>query len=108
MLILHAGFLEGHLLVWGETAKRAHTFARPVGKRRNSARPALLPSSASREQLEEVIQRSPYPYFVTRREFQEALGWLPTRDGTAIGSRAAPRIRALVARRCLESRMTVR
>ena len=84
MLILHGGFVDGHLLVWGESTElaRNQTGSRPGNQ--GSTRPAPLPFSTPHEQTVTAIEGSRYPLCVgATSSLLESMRCTPNPDSRA-------------------------
>ena len=91
MIILHAAFLEGELLLWGETPEKSETPAlkKPRKKsnfRRASANAEPLCYDASAEKLFAVLNEIGFDFKVTKKSIQSMIVWLPTVDSQPVPS----------------------
>lgn len=88
MIILHAGFQEKHLLLWGETAPHE---VQPKAKtarasKKNSAKPAKLIYDAGTEGLLTALSEFFSGVEIEKSEFENVTVWLPTVDGQPLAS----------------------
>jgi SNF2 family DNA or RNA helicase len=91
MIILHATFLEGELLIWGETPGEPETPTLKKPRKRSNLRTALtnpdpLRYDAGVEKLSAVLKEIDFDFNVTKKSIQSAIVWLPTVDGQPIPS----------------------
>ena len=79
MIILHAGFLDNRLLLWGESP--AKTAAKPAarrGRKTNGVRPQASPFDAGTTALISALERAGLPVPATKAGTIPAVAWFPT------------------------------
>src|SRR5215212_3432561 len=91
MIILHAGFQEKHLLLWGETARaeseaKSQT-ARSAKKATTTKAPRLI-YDLGIEGLMAALAEFLSGLQLEKTDFEEVAVWLPTVDGQAQASNA--------------------
>jgi SNF2 family DNA or RNA helicase len=91
MIILHASFLEGEFLLWGEIPDEPET---PVVKesrnknrlRAGTANPKPLRYDAGVERLSSVLKEIGFDFKVIKKSIRPAVAWLPTVDNQPVPS----------------------
>jgi SNF2 family DNA or RNA helicase len=88
MRILHAGFQEKHLLLWGETApSEAETKTKPARvSLKKSAKPAKLIYDLGDDGLLSALSELFSGIEIEKSEFEKVTVWLPTVDGQPLAS----------------------
>src|SRR4030042_3993925 len=91
MIILHASFLEGEFLLWGETPGEPATSVvrKPRSKnhlRADPANPIPLPYDAGAEKLSSVLKEIGFALKVIKKTSRLMCAWLPTLDNQPIPS----------------------
>jgi SNF2 family DNA or RNA helicase len=91
MIILHATFIEGKFLVWGETPEEPETSAvkKPRNKsnlRGGSVNPKLLRYDAGIEKLSSVLKEIGFDFKVIKKSTRLMVAWLPTVDNQPVPS----------------------
>ena len=88
MIILHAGFQEEHLLLWGETAADTETKSKTAraAKRVTSAKLPRLIYDVGMEGLPVALPEFLSGLTLDKSDFEEVAVWLPTVDGQAQAS----------------------
>ena len=91
MIILHATFLEGEFLLWGETPEEPETSV--VKKPRNKnhlrggpANPRPLRYDAGVEKLSSVLKEIGFDFKVIKKSIRPMVAWLPTVDDQPVPS----------------------
>jgi SNF2 family DNA or RNA helicase len=91
MIILHATFIEGEFLVWGETPEEPETSAvkKPRNKsnlRGGSVNPGPLCYDAGVEKLSSVLKEIGFDFKVIKKSTRLMVAWLPAVDSQPIPS----------------------
>jgi SNF2 family DNA or RNA helicase len=91
MIILHAAFLEGELLIWGETPGEPETPAlkKPTKKsnlRTGPTNPELFRYDAGVEKLSTVLKEINFNFKVSKKSIRLMAVWLPTVDNQPVPS----------------------
>src|SRR3990172_5232284 len=91
MIILHASFLEGEFLLWGEIPKepRNSEVKKPRYKsnlRADPANPIPLPYDAGAEKLSSGLKEISFALKVIKKCMRPMVAWLPTVDNQPIPS----------------------
>lgn len=88
MRILHAGFQEKHLLLWGETSpSEAGTKTKPARTpQKKSAKPAKLIYDLGDDALLSALSELFSGIEIEKSEFEKVTVWLPTVDGQVLAS----------------------
>jgi SNF2 family DNA or RNA helicase len=91
MIILHASFLEGEFLLWGEMPEGREALAarRPRNKsnlRGNPANPKPLRYDAGAEKLSSVFKEIGFDFKVIKKSIRPMVAWLPTVDNQPVPS----------------------
>ncbi|MEW6374854.1 MAG: hypothetical protein AB1502_03570 [Thermodesulfobacteriota bacterium] len=91
MIILHASFLEGEFLLWGERPKEPvnSEVRRPRYKSNLGADPANpnpLPYDAGVEKLSTVLKEINFDFKVSKKSIRPMVAWLPTMDNRPVPS----------------------
>lgn len=87
MIILHAGFLDHRLLLWGESP--AEAIARPALRLRRKAKavcPRASPLDAGPTELISALESAGVPVRGKRARAETAVVWLPTSRGVPVPS----------------------
>ena len=87
MIVLHAGFLDNRLLLWGESP--AEATARPAAGCRRKAkvlRPQASPFDAGATGLISALERAGVPFPTKRARTEAAIVWLPTSGDVPVPS----------------------
>jgi SNF2 family DNA or RNA helicase len=91
MIILHASFLEGEFLLWGEMPEKPETLAvkRPRNKsdlRGNPAKPKPLRYDAGVKKLSSGLKEIGFDFKVIKKSPRTMVAWLPTVDDQPVPS----------------------
>ncbi len=91
MIILHAAFLEGEFLLWGETPEKPATTVvkKPKNKnhlRASPAHPKPLRYDAGAEKLSSVLKEIGFDSKVIKKSIRLIVAWLPTVDNQPVPS----------------------
>ena len=91
MIILHATFLEGEFLLWGETPGEPATSVvrKPRNKnhlRAGPANPSPLRYDAGVEKLSSVLKEIGFDFKVIKKSTRLMVAWLPTLDNQPVPS----------------------
>ncbi|MBI4573584.1 MAG: DEAD/DEAH box helicase [candidate division NC10 bacterium] len=82
MIILHAGFLQDRLLLWGESPPEAEKGPAPVrGRRAKTGRPQASPFDAGAARLMSALECMGDSVPSKKMHAETAIAWLPTRGG---------------------------
>jgi len=82
MIVLHAGFLEGEFLLWGETPAVSETLS--VKRRKDKSE--RLPYDAGEERLSAVFREIGFNFKSSKKSIRLATAWLPTVEKNPIPS----------------------
>lgn len=87
MIILHAGFWESSLLLWGEVPAGGTT-SRAKRRRPKAETPPAdpLPYGAGKGALLEALRETGYEYKPHHKDLKESVAWLPTLNGRPLAS----------------------
>lgn len=73
MIVLHAGFQQGRLLLWGEAP------AQPKApRRRGRSHPPSLPYDAGAERLSAALTQAGVGLAMGKKHIEHVIAWLPT------------------------------
>jgi SNF2 family DNA or RNA helicase len=87
MIILHAGFLDNRLLLWGESAAQAAPRSAPGrGRKSKVVRPQASPFDAGATGLLSALERAGVPVPGRRERTENAIAWLPTKGDAPVPS----------------------
>jgi SNF2 family DNA or RNA helicase len=86
MIILHAGFLDNRLLLWGESPAQATTKPMPRRGRRAGATPPVSPFDAGAAGLISALEGARAPLPSRGKRTETAIAWLPTRGDVSVPS----------------------
>ena len=91
MIILHASFLEGEFLLWGERPKEPGNseVKNPRYKsnlRADPANPIPLPHDAGAEKLSSVLKEIGFAFKVIKKSIRPMVAWFPTVDNQPVPS----------------------
>ena len=75
MIVLHAGFHKGRLLLWGETPAQPKA---PLPRRRGQPRPHQLLYDAGAENLSSALRKVGFGFTVGKKRVEQIIAWLPT------------------------------
>src|SRR4030042_1969375 len=83
MIILHASFLEGEFLLWGEIPKEPRNLEVKKPRYRSNLRadpanPIPLPYDAGVEKLSSVLKKIGFDFKVIKKSTRPMVAWLPT------------------------------
>ena len=87
MIVLHAGFSENRLCLWGETP--VDSGAQPPGRGRRpgkGASPPILPYDAGAERLTWALEAAGLPAPAGKIQVDTVIAWLPTLDKQHLAS----------------------
>ena len=87
MIVLHAGFSEDRLCLWGETP--LDSGAQPPGRGRRSGKgagPPLLPYDAGADRLTQALEAAGLPAPAGKVQFETVIAWLPTLGNQPLAS----------------------
>jgi SNF2 family DNA or RNA helicase len=87
MIILHSGFLDNRLLLWGESPAEASAGPgpRPRGKAK-AIRPQVSPFDAGATRLISALERAGVPIRTKKARTETAVVWLPTSGDVPVPS----------------------
>jgi SNF2 family DNA or RNA helicase len=93
MIVLHAGFMEGEFLLWGETPAVSSTLTviRPGHKsdsQRSFAIPERSPYDAGEERLFAVLKEIGFDFKISKKSIEAVIVWLPTVHNKPVPSSA--------------------
>jgi len=91
MIILHAAFLEGEFLLWGEIPEEPETSVVKKPRDKNNLRagpvdPKPLRSDAGAEKLSSVLKAIDLDFKVIKKSIRSIAVWLPTVDNQSVPS----------------------
>ena len=87
MIILHAGFLENKLLLWGESPAATTVSRAPGrGRKRKDVRQQVSPFDAGATRLLSALESAGVPGLPKKPRTETALAWLPTSGGVPVAS----------------------
>lgn len=86
MLILHAGFADGRLLLWGETPAESSKSAGRRGKKSKILIPQTLPYDAGTRMLHEALSETGILASEKKLKAESAIAWLPCIGGRPLAS----------------------
>ena len=87
MIILHAGFLDNKLLLWGESpAEVTATPATKPGRKAKAASPPASPFDAGAARLISALESAGAPLPRKKARTETAVAWLPTSGGAPMAS----------------------
>ena len=87
MIVLHAGFLDNKLLLWGESPAEATAGSQPRTYRKAKAiHPQASPFDAGATRLISALESAGVPVPPKKARTETAVAWLPTAGGVPVGS----------------------
>ncbi len=78
MILLHAGFLAGQILLWGEIPASTVSSRSAAKEPTRPAEPPFLPFDAGQDRLRQALKEAGVPCRLGHNHLQTALVWLPT------------------------------
>ena len=87
MIVLHAGYVVGSFLLWGEVPEEANVPpTRRGGRRSTPPRPQPLPYDAGVIALSAFPKEAGLGFRVTKRSIETTIAWLPMATGKPVAS----------------------
>ena len=98
LIVLHAGYYNGILRLWGETSARTNKTPSFRGRRPKRPKPKPYPFDAGAIIIREALRETSVPLLPRVKDFQQQTTWLPVRGRRPVPSSSiiaeAPRSKA--------------